>query len=738
MNTAMEFQEPYQDEEARSAGLGGARVALGAGPETIPFTFDGEEFSVSGFERELPMISSVADRGRLVAAGSKDPATNLSLDDWHAVARAVVQPLGTAVQLRNQPEIASALIEEHVDGATLRSLHARVWLTELFPGLQPRTGQEALPIVDPEVHGATEDGLPLASLAYRYENRHHLQEHLRQTIAFTRRANPNPYDQSILARRITRAVIAHPCRLEFKDGTEPIHVLAVRDGITRITSSWALLAEEGADPERIAEVATSTLLAEKPTRRGSAEKPLSQRCALGRQEELASLHAEFLRGLVGGQPSARAVRIGQTLVVPAQIAVGVQPHANVLLPPDELFDDAVRSILASVHVEFKQWEPAAQNVEVGTRALRRVLLSGVEVEEEAEAALSDIVDLALGRRRPQDLPAIFRDGRIPGTALWRAVYLVHALTRPLVFEQVKRSAKEIKGTRQMRTAGYAELLGPIVDLPWRAAKGESIRQARNAWTNGGVLTAEVMGDWRPSPCADFTLLVEPALRGDPNARATLTVAGGIALIADKLITRNVGSAVGRTVPFRADVQRVVQGLSLQPDGLWLLAHAAQRFEEDRESLSAVPEGRLRGIDATRYYQHVDVDPKQPDGISRDETGAPVQLTPWQTVALSDPEAAARIGNKSLSGQNSAVALTVAEQLTDGRRKLKVALTSSTDLLLELVALAQRPEAGSLQALGSSEEAKELHELAYELGHKIFANKPTDVDEDAVGEEADEE
>jgi hypothetical protein len=723
----LEFQEPTEPDVAKMPP--GPR-----GPESLQFTLKGDDFTVNGFERTLPEPSSATDRSRLVKYGASDPGTALDDDGWHAVARAVIHPEAAAAQLRSQTGLASALIEEHVDGATLRSLHARAWLTELFPGLQPRTGQEALPVPDPVVHGVlgTADQ-PLAMVSYRYRSLDHLREHLRQTITFTRGANPEPYDQSILARRITRAVIAHPCRLDFEDGTDPVNVLVVRDGITRITSAWALLAGDDATPDEIARAATDVLLAERPNRRGAAERSLSQRMALGRQEQLELLRAEFVRGVDEETPSDRAVRIGQTLVVPAQIAVGLQAYEGPSLPSDEIFDDAIRSILASVHVEFKAWDSAAKNVEVGSRALRRVLLSNAVQASLDQADVAAMVDLAIGRTATAELPVAFGDPRIPPTDLWRAVYLVHALTRPAVYQQVKRQAMEIKGTRAMKFLGYAELLGPIVDLPWRAAKKTVLPQARNAWANGGVLCEEVRtSGWQPEPTDDFTELVEPALRGDVNARMTLAVAGGIALIADKLLTRNVGSAVGRTVPFRADVHRVVGDLALQSNvqGLWLLAHAAKRFEAGRLAKNSLTDTQIaRGVDESRYYTHVDVDLQTADRIARDPNGAVVQLTQYRAVGLSNAELTAQYEAELQQAALGAAPPPIGEQIGGLRRDLRRSLDRAAELLKDLLDRADRPEAGTLHAFGSQVEWAELDELASDLFTDIHQGKPPAADEE---------
>ncbi|WP_405619161.1 hypothetical protein OG292_31075 [Streptomyces sp. NBC_01511] len=716
MSISYGFQEPVMSSEGTTTQ--DADHGATSGPETISCYLGGEEFTVSGFERTLPALSSAGDRALLVKAGLASHATSLDEDGWHAVARAIVTPAAAAAQLRSEKGQASALIEEHVEGATLRSLHTRAWLSELFPALQPRTGQESLPEKDPEVHGDTDgQGRPYARVVYRYRHLEHLRTHLKQTIEATRRANPEPYDRSILARRITRAVIAHPCRLEFLDGSEPVDVLVVRDGITRLTSAWALLTEgESPYADDIADTALGILLETKSVRRGAAAKPLGQRMAIGRQDALSTLHGEFHRGVSADPPSDRAVRLGQTLVVPTQITVGIRPHGSAGLSEQEVFDDAVRSILASVHVEFRAWEPAAQNVEVGSRAISRVRLPGLP-----ENTLRDgIIGLALGRRKPEEVPRVFGDEAVPGTPLWRAVLLTHFMTRPDIFEQVKRHAKDIKGVARMRNAAYAELLGPIIDLPWRGAKAGSLKQARNAWANGGVLTKGVMGDWTPVPCADFALLPERAWAGDNNARQTLVVAGGAALVADKLVTRNVGSAVGRTVPFRANVDQIVAGLAQSREGLWVLAFAAQNFDADRECLNSFTEAQLVGRNTSRMYSIPAVDLAATDKVRRDAGGmAAEQLTPWQVAVISDPDRAREAeqldqlppagGQKPLGERFAAERRAVRQGVDDARK--------AVERLLDLADTAEA-RATTLHPFGSDDELKKLIESVRTLAGRI--------------------
>ncbi|MFJ6823396.1 hypothetical protein ACIQRJ_23670 [Streptomyces niveus] len=615
-----------------------------------------QQVEVSTVNHELPDASVVDERNRLVRAGMSTPLAALPEDAWHAVARAAVTPETVALQLRESQEAhTSLLLEEHVDGATLRSVHARVWLSELFPAIQPRTGQELLAVDDPQVQGMAESGKPQAILRYRYESLKHLKRHVQQTISTT--LYRNSYAESILARRVTRALIVHPVIYDFDDGTEPVCALVARDGITRLASAWKVLAGPDCDPDSVARLAVETLLAPYQLSVSEPAKPLTQRMALGRQSRRKQLREEFNKEIdkagADEPPSLRAIQIAQSYLVPAHITVGAQVYERASLNAEDVFDDALRSILASVHVEFKPWDTAAQNVEVAGRALKRVLHGGAG-SNAFEDGLHAVYELAVGLRRASDTPHVYGDQSIPGTGLWRAVQLLHTLTRPAVFEELRSRAKEIKGDRRMTDKGYAGLLGPIVDYPWRSSKKSAAQQARNAWSNGGVLFKEVLEDsWAPIVTSDFTTLVEPALKGSRDARLTLALAGGTALIADKLLTRNVGSSVGRTrapgkVPFRGDVHKIIEGLARKDNelGFRTLALAAQRFEDGRLPRNSGTRQQLglpndQGTEVDGEYQHLVVDLEAHDRILL-EDGEPVMLLEWDVVFASDPKRARQV------------------------------------------------------------------------------------------------
>ncbi|MFE5892175.1 hypothetical protein ACFQ6E_24910 [Streptomyces sp. NPDC056462] len=605
---------------------------------------------MSNVDPVLPSTSSDADLAKVVDAGSANPVALLPKAAWQAIARATTGPDAVAVQLRpTGEEAAGLLMVENVDGATLHSVVTRVHLSEFLPGIQPRTGMEVMEIPDPQVQGITDGGRPCAIVRYRYRSLAHLRDHVWQTIHGT--LSLNSYAPSVLSRKVTRSLITHPVEIAFEDGTESFHALVVRDGITRLASAWAVLAGPNAEASEAATLAVDSLFGKAGTLRPTAGGlPLGQQLAEAREKRRRSLAEEFAREITAEEPGLRAAQIAQTYVLPAQITVGAHGHPGHLLAAEDIFDDAIRSVLASVHVEFKQWDAAAQNVEIATRALKRVIQLGSSQVRKDD--LQVVYGLAVGRIPVAELPDMVPgDTPPPGTALWRSVYLVYWLTRPELLDHLKDQAKAIKGGKRMGLKGFAELLGPLIDLPWRSHKKQITTQARNAWNNGGVLTSDVLQEWTPCPTEDFTDLVAPAMTGDINARCTLAVAGGVALIADKLLTRNVGSALlvakeKGGVPFRADVNQVVEDLSQQHNGLglWTLALAANRFRSDALPENAVTARQLirqerTGDAAEPPYIHFKVDLSSDDWIERDTDGVPVTLHQWDVVWASNPERA---------------------------------------------------------------------------------------------------
>ncbi|MGY1697035.1 hypothetical protein ACI780_19205 [Geodermatophilus sp. SYSU D00814] len=700
-------------------------------PRTTPATLDvgGEEpLVIVNFTGSLPEPSSAKTRGVLVRA--LETAGLLSEDGRHAVARALVQPELGGMLVKN-----GLLTSATVETATLDQLPGPVMTTELWPLLQPRTEAEGLPVPRPQVTGALDDeGYPMAELVLTYKNMQHLVDHLHQTITHTFHTGAD-YEPSILSRRVGRAVLGHVARLDFEDETPSFHVIALRDGITRWVRS--ISARMGGKPsaDEVAKQGISDLLATQPPRAGKAPDPSIDH-ARGRDRVAADLRTRFTAGMATGSPTEDAVRIGQTFTMPAEIYVGVHAALTTTLPPTEVFPESIRAVVASIHTEFRGWDEAAKSIDIGERALTRAL--------HGRHLHPDVVKLATGALGPECTSKVFGNSAIPDTALWRAVYLIHAFTQPIAFAKIKDQLRSLTGKTIIRNKAYAGYLGPLIDVPWRTTKARSLQSARRAWNGGGPVPHALYGaDWEPVPTSDFLSLVPRALNGDANARRTLMVAGGVALVADGLVGSNIGSALqSGEVPFRANPNDVIAELGHQDNkaGLYQLAHAAQAFQADAAAINSFSKRDFKdgGKLPENSYAVPVVDPDQPETTLVDGTGQAELLERGEVVRLSDPERAARAmaeqqEEQARSGGFRMPEGTPGQQASSYRQALRKELESAVDLLESLLRLAATGDGAVGPALGTKDDWRQLSTMGSKISALITLNEPSE-DEPHVAEQ----
>lgn len=633
---------------------------------------DGDNLQITNMRDRLPEESSVTDRNALVKAVTQ--ACNLNVDAAHAIARAVVFPK-VAAQIAREGH----LVEETAQTATLGALAGSgVYLHEVFPLLQPRSGGSPVTVPHPAVRGLVDDdGRPEAAVSLTFRDHTHLEDYLKQTVVETRNLGSR-YDDSILSRRVGRPILVHVARLDFTDGSESVWVLLVRDGLTRVVSSWAARLNAQATADEIADSMVSELLAVKTSTRRT--DTATQERARGRAQHAAQARARFSAGMAGAHPSEDAIRVGQTFTLPAQMFIGVTAGTIEGLPAEEVFDDAVRSVIGSIHVEFRGWDQAAEQVEVLDRAMRRAVHAG--------KLPPAVVELATGIRPPTDTGEVFGDPAIPGTPLWRAVYLIAELCSPQTYAALKREMRSLIGISSIRDRRFVGHLGPVIDLPWRMTKSHTLKTARRAWSAGGPIPSSVIRDaWTPTPTGDFTVLVPRALAGDTNARNTLMVAGGIALVTDKLLTSNVGSALtSGAVPFRADPDTIVAGLGTTEEGLWLLARAANAFDPDRKAVNSFTDTELAANPdlGAGAYVVPRVDPRNPSRMETDQAGMPKHLNVGQVVTVSDRHRAAEaIKDAKARAATDQPEKTDAERISEARRQMESAIAQATDRAKEL-------------------------------------------------------
>jgi hypothetical protein len=709
-------------------------------PVITPVTLDvgGEEpLAIVNFRSELPEPTSAKTRSTFVRAA--EAAGLLDEDGRHAVARALVQPDAAAPLIKSD-----LLVTETVETATLTQVPGHVWTTELWPLLQPRTEAESLTVDRPRISGALDSaGDPLAVLVLTFHDVQHLADYMHQTVIHTGRTGNN-YAPSILARRVGRPVLTHVVRLEFEDGSQPFTVLAVRDGITRLVSAAAARLGLKPSDEQVAQQMISELLAIVPPRAGKAPDA-SQDHSRGRERVATELRGRFAAGTTGGVPTEDAVRIGQTFTLPAQIYVGVQATATVTLPREEIFSEAIRAVVGSIHTEFRGWDPAAQAIDVGERALLRAQHAGYLDAE--------VVNLATGVLGHEFTSKVFGDEEIPNTPLWRGVYLINELSQPKAFDGIKEQLRSLLGMTNIQKKRFVSYLGPLIDVPWRASKSRSLLQSRRAWSGGGPLPHALLGtDWEPVPTEDFLSLVPRALAGDVNARRTLQVAGGVALVADRLLASNIGSALqSGLVPFRADPNDIVAGLGSRDNeaGLYLLAHAAQAFQADKPAVNSFSERDFKDekhLPAEAYTVPA-VNPEQPGTTLLDGTGQPVRLRQYEVVRLSDPARAAKAVAEADSAQRTGYEMPEGsgEKANVLRTQLESGLKTVEDLLISLLRLANSGDEAVGAALGTRDDWVRLSSVGHKISSLITLNEPPeetpvpgDVGTDDGYEDEDEE
>ncbi|MGV9764752.1 hypothetical protein [Micromonospora tulbaghiae] len=671
---------------------------------------DGEPVIVTNFRATLPTTSEVKDRVGLVKAAING-GLNLDEDGLHAVARALTDPRAAAAAVRED-----LLLNEIVGPASLRIVQGYAYLPELLVLIQPRAGAVASAVAPPVIVGHLgADGLPEAMVTVRFRDEVHLVEYIAQTVRQTRTMGRD-YTASIITKRVSRPVLAHAARIEFDDGSEPFVVTMVRDGLTRVVSSWAAIHPDLSVDELAAVIAEALLAAKRGRKTDDTETSMRAR---GRGIVLQELRARFQHGLVGGEPTEDAIRIGQSLTLPVQMVLSLDQIGTPGVAADQQFDDAVQALVGSVHGEFQPWEASASDAAAIQRALPRAVHDGIlDVH---------VAQMALGHRPVAEVPKVFGE-KYPATALWRAICLVAWLCDVDEFAAVKRHLRELLGLSKIHKGTYVGNLMTLVDLPWRHGKIDTRQQAYRAWTNGSPIPHEIIGvSWWPVATTDFTTLVPKALAGDDEARYTLQVAGGIALVADKLLLSNTGSALsGARVPFRSNVNDVVTGLG-RPDneaGLWLLARAANAFRPDRRAINSfTAQELLRKPPGPDCYIVPAVDPKQPSLLPTDAAGQVKRLTAYDVVYLSDPERAEQEAEEaektsSKSGPTETNAAKAARMRTNVVKQLK----STRQDLNNLVAMAAA-DVTLNPVLGDMETWEVLQQAVAEITSVLYTNKP---------------
>ncbi|MFB6660934.1 hypothetical protein ACFCXL_01040 [[Kitasatospora] papulosa] len=245
------------------------------------------------------------------------------------------------------------------------------------------------------------------------------------------------------------------------------------------------------------------------------------------------------------------------------------------------FITMVESLVAGEHLEKNPWTPDAMWHNIANQVLD-VLVARGELNRDEADVIAAVTPLS-------DLPDVI--GCPSPSPIWRCVYAAYRLTSGRAFGETKYEIRNIMARRAVTTKQFSFMLGVVIDrdvrrvknrkAPGATRKPATLQTARNAFGDGGFLTDSVPGKrWAPvyqSP----DVLLELALAGDSNARITLMIGGGYALIMDGYLTRDRESKFFEgSAPFRGSPPAILSDLVSHEHGLRMLATAWERWNPD--------------------------------------------------------------------------------------------------------------------------------------------------------------
>ncbi|MFE2844357.1 hypothetical protein ACFXKS_12470 [Streptomyces scopuliridis] len=562
---------------------------------------DGSVLDIEHVPQPLP-IPEPKELGTLRRGMRDNPRINLSLEAIEA-ATGVFLDVPRLVLLATHKNGVDGLGTFYAGATALYFLEGVADAASLSTVLgNPRLSHLVNAPTSPKPTGVVDDsGQQLAQLRVDFASPAEARALVEAVAMGTLRQEGADYSDSILSNGVMTPVEAVISEAHYDDGSPTTYIAGLYDGISRAVSAGrARLHDPAANAaEMVRRVATSfgdTFNASRAARRRSYIRDAEQyNAALERD----GLSMPTLRQL-------QARRIPLRLVVGAVISEDAAPDT---LPA------AIATAQSARHISVNPWRDAAQDAMTARRMVGHLLARGLISQTFATLAAEDgltaddvnvlVADFGLERHSVCD-----PDGRL--TPLWRALLIVHTLTRPHIFVEAKRFIRSDRGFGQVRDERYAGFLGVLIDLPWRAVKPDTTDVARRAWRNGGALTPEVFQNWTPvvgSP-ESVRLLADD---GDHNAVTTLMVLAGAALMADAVLTRDTGSKVddGR-VPYRATPPALLSPWAATAHG----RRQAQTVLETFDPTKAGGTGEGRSVQADYTYLHVDSQSQPiPDGAA---------------------------------------------------------------------------------------------------------------------------
>ncbi|MGV9693310.1 hypothetical protein ACWDUX_29870 [Streptomyces sp. NPDC003444] len=410
---------------------------------------------------------------------------------------------------------------------------------------------------------------PLAQLRVRYDGVEEARQVIRTTVKETLKQPGADYSDSILVNGVMTPVEAVLVEVAYADGSPSSVVPALYDGTSRCTSAAKTRHGLGARStenlrDEIADFFSDALALSVRTRR--------TRYGKSAQTVNAALERNNL--------TMPVLRERMTRLVPVRLVVGAE------FPPGSTastLPDAVATAQSARHISVNPWSEPAQDLMTAERIVSHLKRQGLVPD-----AFVDLVNEE--PLRDTDIERLFGAATAPLVRyhrtdwvdpLWRAAKITHTLTRPSVFEEAKRFVRSDRGLTSVRTERYAGYLGVVIDMSFRFYKPKTTPVARRAWRDGGVLSRDVFGSWELTVASPQELRVR-ALKDDTDARLTLQVLAGTALIADGLLTPDSGLKVssGRA-PYRTAPPLLLDELLRVPRGVRQAEAVLIHFDPDQ-------------------------------------------------------------------------------------------------------------------------------------------------------------
>lgn len=387
------------------------------------------------------------------------------------------------------------------------------------------------------------------------------------------------------------------------------------------------------------------------------------------------------------------------------------------------FVTMVENLVAGEHLEKNPWTPDAMWHNIANQAVEALVARG-------ELRRNDANIITAGTPLT-DLPAAI--GCPDPSPIWRCIYTAFRLASGPAFAETKYDIRNIMARRAITNKQFSFMLGVLVDRDVRQSKNRKVKgvrkpatlqTARNAFGDGGFLTESVPGKhWSPVYRQPSELL-GLALADDPNARITLMIGGGFALMMDGYLTRDRESKFYEgTVPFRGSPPAILADLAKHEHGLRILATAWQHWNPNLPA---------------HEYDIPEIDKGGNVIVSGEtrETRRPKRLTEYRLYEIANPQ-------KALSGVLQQQEIRKAQNQGDApedrdratRELLNVALNAAHDAAKALQASNVSPPPHPFGTHDQWEITKNNANFVYEI---LVANKPDDLADFIASESPEDE